>query len=94
MYIMGILVNAVYENGQLHLSEPLNLPDGQIVQVQIDPIDDLQALKAILGDAVIWASDADNSDAWLEEQGDELRSRLKSPHSLSDLIIEERNESP
>ena len=89
---MGILVNAIYEDGQLRLSEPLDLPNGQPVQIQIEPIDDLQALKALLGDAVIWASDVDNSDAWLDEQGDELRSRLKSQHSLSDIIIEERNQ--
>ena len=77
---MGILVNAIYENGQP-------------VQLQIEPIDDLQVLKTILGDTVIWASDVDNSDAWLDEQGDELRSRLKSPQSLSDLIIEFRGQT-
>ena len=50
---MSILVNAIYEQGQLRLSEALDLPDGQPVQVQIEPIDDLQVLKNLLGNTVI-----------------------------------------
>lgn len=89
---MSIVVNAIYEHGQLRLSEALDLPDGQPVQVQIEPIDDLQALKNLLGNRVIWASDDEDSDAWIESQGDELRARLSGTGNLSDLIIDDRNE--
>ncbi len=90
---MSILVNAIYEQGQLRLSEALDLPDGQRVQVQIEPIDDLQVLKNLLGNTVIWASDDEDNDAWIESQGDELRTRLSGTGNLSDMIVDDRDET-
>jgi predicted DNA-binding antitoxin AbrB/MazE fold protein len=94
---MTISVNAIYENGQLHLDESIDLSDGQRVHIQIELIQPqpIDTLKAIFGDSVIWSStDNDDSDSWIESQAHELRELLSKGQSLSELIIEERQNQP
>ncbi|MDZ4672482.1 MAG: antitoxin family protein [Phototrophicales bacterium] len=93
---MTISVNAIYENGQLHLDESIDLSNGQRVRVKIEPIqpNHIDTIKAIFGDSVIWSSDNDDSDSWIESQAHELRELLSKGQSLSELIVEERQNQP
>lgn len=86
---MALAVRAIYENGHLRLLDPVDLPEGQPVMVSIDPQNEREALKAILGDMVIWL---DTSDAWVEDMADEIDRAFQGEPPLSQYIIEDRGE--
>lgn len=86
-------VQAVYEHGQLRLLEPIELTEGQQVEVIVKSILDKDALRAALGDLVAsWPDATDDSDADLELMADEIDQAFQGTLTLSQLIIEERDE--
>lgn len=78
--------DAVYENGLLRPLEPLDLPDRERVSVTVETAGDANWLD---DDAVEWATQEGDATISL----DDVRRRLaKLSHSLSDLVIAERDE--
>lgn len=88
---MGITVNAIYENGKLVLLEPLDLQEGQQVQVTILTERDrvLAALKDLLVDTSMLYQDDEDFDE--EALMQEIQEGFKGV-TLSDIIIQERSE--
>jgi predicted DNA-binding antitoxin AbrB/MazE fold protein len=64
---MTITAKAVYQNGQLQLTKPVQLPDGTAVHVTITPVDeDYDPLDAVIGIGESGRKDgADNHDHYL-----------------------------
>lgn len=63
---MTLTVEAVYENGQLRLKEPLALAAGTPVRVTITPVSDDDPLAGLIGMIDTGHSDgADNHDKYL-----------------------------
>lgn len=87
---MALSVRAIYENGMLRLLEPLNLAEGQEVQINLNLTSEQDELRAILGDSVIWPDTSDDSDAWVEDMADEIAEALSKGRSLTEIILEER----
>lgn len=87
---MALVVRAVVEDGQLKLLDPVDLPEGQQLRLQIETLSEEDAIRAALGDSVIWPDTSDDSDAWLEDIAGELAKALSKGRSLSEIIIEER----
>lgn len=101
-----VAVRAIYENGTLRLLDPLDLPPGQQVILQVDPVEaeatdankltpeqELAILREALGDLVIWADpDYDDGNAWVEDELENIARELAGGKSLSEIIIEERHE--
>ncbi|GIK62456.1 MAG: hypothetical protein BroJett018_02500 [Chloroflexota bacterium] len=84
-------VQAVYEHGQLRLLEPIELAEGQQVEVIVKSILDKDALRAALGDLVAsWPNTSDDSDADLELMADEISQAFQGTPTLSEWVIEDR----
>jgi len=86
-----VAIRAVYHNGQLKLLEPVNLDEGQEVQVVI--LDQRKLAYEVLGDLV--ASPQNNDDEDFDEVAlfKQLDETTRGT-TLSDLIIEERHTGP
>ncbi len=84
---MSQTVRAIYGEGQLHLLEPVDLAEGQEIQVLILSKNDRVriALGDLLAEAPISSSDSLDEAALLREIEEELKG-----HSLSSAIIEDR----
>jgi predicted DNA-binding antitoxin AbrB/MazE fold protein len=91
---MTMVVKAIYEGGKLRLLEPIQLAEGQAVTLDILPenANESEAIRAALGDSVRWHDPTDNRHAWVEEKRDEIAEAFKGLKSLSEIIIEERDE--
>ncbi|MBI5667268.1 MAG: antitoxin family protein [Chloroflexi bacterium] len=87
---MALVVRAVVEDGQLKLLDPVDLPEGQQLRLQIETLSEEDAIRAALGDAVRWHDTSDDSDAWVEDMAGEIAQALSKGPSLSQIIIEER----
>ena len=86
-------LRAVYENGVLRPLEPVNFDEGQEVHLIVDVQNERERVRTSLGDLVAhWPDPSDDSDAYLEEQADELAEIFTSEKSISDIIIEDRGE--
>jgi predicted DNA-binding antitoxin AbrB/MazE fold protein len=91
---MAVQIHAIYENGQLRLLEPVDLPDGQHVKIEIAPLSEDERVREALADlSVRWHDSADDRDAWVEEMAEEIRNAYTGEKPLSEIIIEERGES-
>lgn len=89
------MVRAIYEGGMLRLLEPLDLPEGQAVNIEVEPMSEREALKVILSDMPIrWSNPEDDTDAWTEDMADEIAEAFNGLKPLSEIIIEERGEQP
>ncbi len=88
---MSQTVRAIYGAGQLHLLEPVDLAEGQEIQVLILSKNDRAriALGDLLAEAPISSHDTLDEAALLREIEEELKG-----HSLSSAIIEERLTGP
>ena len=84
-------VRAVYQSGQLRLLDPVDLDEGQQVNVVIQP-DDKDAIRAALGDLVRWADTSDDSDAYLEMEAEAIDRAFQGTPPLSEIIIQDRGE--
>ena len=91
-----MVVKAIYEGGKFRLLEPIQLIEGQTVTLDIMPEtskpNESEAIRAALGDTVRWHDPNDNRHAWVEEERDEIAEAFKGLKSLSQIIIEERDE--
>ncbi len=88
-----MLVNAIYESGQLRLLEEVNLIEGQRVQVDIQTIEDeLTLLKRLLGDRIQWADPTLDPHPEVEALADEIDRAFQGNPPLSEIIIQERGE--
>jgi predicted DNA-binding antitoxin AbrB/MazE fold protein len=88
---MVLIVRAVYHDGQVQLLDPVDLPDGQQLKISIEPIAEPDAVRAALGDLVIWPDLSDDSDAWVEAEAEAVASALSRGRSLTEIIMEERD---
>jgi len=86
-------IRAIYEQGRLRLLDPVELTEGQQVSVTIQPVDELAATRAALGDSVIW-SDPTSGDPKVDEEAmmKIVEEGFKGTRPLSEIIIEEREE--
>jgi predicted DNA-binding antitoxin AbrB/MazE fold protein len=86
-------IRAILENGQLRLLDPLNFPEGQLVMLQVEVIDEREALKLALGDNVQWG-DLSLPDDEIDEELllAEVREAFSGDKPLSEIIIEDRGE--
>jgi predicted DNA-binding antitoxin AbrB/MazE fold protein len=89
---MALTIRAVYQEGQLRLLDPVDLPEGQQVKISIETMTDEEAVRAALGDSVRWPDTSDDSDAWVEELADEIDLAFQGEPPLSQIIIEDRGE--
>jgi predicted DNA-binding antitoxin AbrB/MazE fold protein len=88
---MTMMAQAIYENGQLHLLESVNLIEGQRVQIAIEPLQEKADLRAALGDLVAhWPDLSDDSDADLEGMTEEIDRAFQGGKPLSEIVIEDR----
>ena len=84
-----VSIRAVYRNGQFQLLDPVNLPEGQEVRLQI--LDEQSRVREALSDILV-RSDKDEShvqdfdEVALQREIDAITDGV----TLSDLIIEER----
>lgn len=89
---MTVKILAVYEQGQLRLLEPLDLREGQQVEVTIDPVAGDDAIRAALGDLVRWPDLTDDHDAGIEAEAEEIRRAFSVGRPISEMMIEDRGE--
>jgi predicted DNA-binding antitoxin AbrB/MazE fold protein len=90
---MALYVRAIYENGMLRLLEPIDLAEGQEVQVNVNATNEKDELRAILSDLPIrWSNPDDDTDAWVEDMADEIDRAFQGEPPLSQYIIEDRGD--
>jgi predicted DNA-binding antitoxin AbrB/MazE fold protein len=87
-------VRAIYEQGRLRLLDPVDLAEGQEIQLMI--ISERERARAALGDILVHY----DPDAELDEPIDEaallaeIHADTKGKPAISDAIIEERRGGP
>lgn len=82
------MVRAIYQNGHLRLLDPVELQDGQEVEIQFVP----RSLEEAAADLLISFEPTD--DAFDDEAAQrQLDKALRGKRPLSEIIIEERRES-
>lgn len=84
-------VRAIYQDGQLRLLDPVDLAEGQEVHLVI--MSEVERVRAALADLLVSMPPLDDDEfdeAALQRELDEWPSGV----TLSDVIIEERNEGP
>jgi predicted DNA-binding antitoxin AbrB/MazE fold protein len=85
---MAQAVRAVYESGRLRVLDPVDLTEGEQVQLMI--LSDKERTRAALGD-LLMPSEPDTDEAELLA---EIDAALQGRVSVSDAIIQERQEGP
>lgn len=90
---MAQTIRAIYEQGHLRPLEPIELTEGQEVQVTI--LSDRERVRAVLGDLLVERTDEDEMGDDIDEEAlmRQIDSELKGV-TVSDAIIEERREGP
>jgi predicted DNA-binding antitoxin AbrB/MazE fold protein len=85
-------IRAIYHEGQLRLLDPVDLSEGQEIQVVI--LSDAESARAALGDLLVEISEP--MDEGLDEDAlaREIEVAFRGQPPLSDAIIEERREGP
>jgi predicted DNA-binding antitoxin AbrB/MazE fold protein len=90
---MALKIRAVYEDGQIKLLDPVELHEGQQLTISVEPENEREKLKAILGDMVRWSDPDDDRDAWVEDMAEEIDRAFQGDPPLSQYIIEDRGEA-
>ena len=88
---MSKLIRAVYNDGQLRLLEPVDLAEGQEIQLSI--LSDEERVIAALGDLLVDIPDPTDANTDETALAREIEEGFRG-QSLSDTIIEERHEGP
>ncbi len=85
-------VRAVYEDGQLRVLDPVNLAEGEQVQLMI--LSEQERTRAALGDLLV-EPEQDTGDA-VDDAGllAEIDATLQGQVSVSEAIIQERQDGP
>jgi predicted DNA-binding antitoxin AbrB/MazE fold protein len=84
-------IRAIYHNGQLQLLDPVNLAEGQEVQLQI--LESPSSLKDLIGDMLVqFDDDIAIDESQLDEEAilAQIAEAMKGKRPLSEIIIEER----
>jgi predicted DNA-binding antitoxin AbrB/MazE fold protein len=85
-------IRAVYSEGQLRLLDPVDLSEGEEVQLMILSVEE-RAIAA-LGDLLLKLPDAIDDDVDEEALLREIEDGFRGQPPLSETIIEERREGP
>jgi predicted DNA-binding antitoxin AbrB/MazE fold protein len=91
---MEQLVRAVYEQGRLRLLDPVDLTEGQEIQLMI--VSERERARAALADVVVQYDAGAELDETIDEAAllAEIDANTKGKPAISDAIIEERREGP
>jgi predicted DNA-binding antitoxin AbrB/MazE fold protein len=89
---MSTSIRAVFENGKLRPLEPVDLAEGQEIQVTI--LTDRERALAALGDSLVKLPPSDDADIDEEALLKEIEEAFRGQPPLSETIIEERREGP
>jgi len=85
-------IRAVYHEGQLRLLDPVDLSEGQEIQLMI--LSDAERVRVALGDLLLERVDTDKDDLDEETLMQEIKEAFRGQPPLSDDIIAERREGP
>lgn len=85
-------IRAVYHSGQLHLLDPVELSEGQEIQLVI--LSDRERARMALGNILLPKSP--HAEDYIDEEAlmQEIEAAFRGQPPLSDTIIEERREGP
>jgi predicted DNA-binding antitoxin AbrB/MazE fold protein len=89
---MSQAIHAIYENGSLRLLEPVNLTEGEHIQVMI--ISEREQARAALANMTVKFEPQVNDDLDETALQAEIDAELQGKTSVSDAIIEERRQGP
>ena len=87
-------LRAVYEQGRLRLIDPVDLAEGQEIQLVI--VSERERARMVLGDILV----RDDSNVVLDETADEpalvteIDAAMRGKPAISDAILDERREGP
>jgi predicted DNA-binding antitoxin AbrB/MazE fold protein len=87
---MSQLIRAVYQNGQIQLLEPVDLVEGQEIQLVI--LSEREQVLAALGNLVVKVAPSDDETIDEEALLREVNEAFHGLPSVSDSIIAERRE--
>ena len=85
-------IRAVHHQGHLRLIDPVDLSEGQEIQVVI--LSDRDRARAALGDLLVEFPDPTGEDIDEEALLREIKEAFRGQPPLSETIIEERREGP
>lgn len=85
-------IRAVYSEGQLRLLDPVDLSEGEEIQLMI--LSDEERVLAALGDLLVEIPDPMGEDVDEDALAHEIEEGFRGQPPLSDTIIEERREGP
>ncbi len=85
-------IRAVYHDGQLRLLDPVDLSEGQEIQLMI--LSDAEMVRAALGDLLVDRMALSDDDIDEEALAHEIEEAFRGQSPLSDDIIAERREGP
>ena len=89
---MSTRIRAVYEEGHLRLLDPVQLREGQQVDVIIESTESDTALRTALGDLVRWPDPADEHDAEIEAQAEAIDRAFSGGRPVCEILIEDRGD--
>jgi predicted DNA-binding antitoxin AbrB/MazE fold protein len=90
--MMSQPIRAVYSEGQLRLLDPVDLSEGQEIQLTI--LSDEDRVRAALSDLLVEIADPSDEDIDEDALAREIEAGFQGQPPLSDTIIEERREGP
>jgi predicted DNA-binding antitoxin AbrB/MazE fold protein len=87
-------IRAVYEHGQLRLLDPVNLAEGEVIQVVI--LTERERARAALADISVRQNPEIEAEDEIDEAAlqAEIDAATKDIPPVSDAVIEERQEGP
>jgi predicted DNA-binding antitoxin AbrB/MazE fold protein len=85
-------IRAVYSQGHLRLLDPVNLSEGEEIQLMI--LSDEERVLAALDDLLVKLPDPTGEDIDEDMLAQEIEEGFRGQPPLSDTIIEERREGP
>ncbi len=97
---MSPAIRAIYEDGHLRLLDPVELVEGEQVQITIQhqpgvPLTENGRMRAALGNSVHFPSPAvEHEEIDAEALQQELDTALRGLSPVSEYIIQERREGP
>jgi predicted DNA-binding antitoxin AbrB/MazE fold protein len=89
---MSQAIRAIYTAGQLQLLDPVDLKEGE--QVQLVILSDEECVLAALSDLLVVFPDSSDEDIDEAALLNEIAADLRGKPTISDAIIEERREGP
>jgi predicted DNA-binding antitoxin AbrB/MazE fold protein len=85
-------IRAVYNNGQLRLLDPVDLSEGEQIQLMI--LSQEERVLSALGDLLIQIPSPTGDDIDEDALADEIEEGFRGQPPLSETIIEARREGP